>query len=72
MTTRQVMWIGSKPDKCDLCADTITDVFIDGKTVYGPWGILCPKCHKKFGMGLGLGRGQKYSREGQNWIKVER
>ena len=55
-------WFGSEPKNCDVCAKKITDTFIDGKTTYGPWGILCPECHDKNGMGLGTGKGQKYSR----------
>jgi hypothetical protein len=30
---------------CDLCHKPITIAFIDGKTIGGRWGILCPLCH---------------------------
>jgi hypothetical protein len=47
-------------------------VFIDGKTVMGPWGKLCMACHKKVGVGLGLGRGQKYEQQKDGkWKKTE-
>jgi hypothetical protein len=34
--------------------------FYDFKTTSGPWAIGCEKCFEKRGMGLGIGRGQKY------------
>ena len=53
-------WHGSIPTNCDLCGGKIENEFINGKTIYGPWGILCPRCHKAAGVGLGLGLGQRY------------
>jgi len=53
-------WRGSKPEKCDLCGKPLAQQFVAGKTVRGPWGIMCAVCHFRFGMGLGLGRGQRY------------
>lgn len=50
-------------DKCDICHGKIKDAdkwFVDGKTIYGPWGLMCSKCFEKVGTGLGYGRGQKY------------
>jgi hypothetical protein len=37
------------------------DVFVDGKLAGGPWAIMCVLCHLAFGVGLGTGKGQKYS-----------
>jgi len=31
----------------------------DGKTRMGPWGYMCEECFEKFGVGLGVGRGQR-------------
>lgn len=57
-------WLSSKPTKCDLCKGKFRDnTFIDGKTVYGPWAIMCTTCHSHSGHGLGTGRGQKYNLE---------
>lgn len=53
-------WLGTPPEKCDLCHKPLTQQFVDGATVYGPWGILCAVCHKRYGRGLGTGRGQRY------------
>jgi len=54
-------WMGTPPEKCDLCEKKLEEVFVDGKTKQGPWGILCSKCHAKYGCGLGEGLGQKYN-----------
>jgi len=58
-----VKWL-SNYDKCDICGCRIKGVvpyFVDGKTKYGPWGLLCPECHKQYGVGVGYGIGQKYN-----------
>ena len=31
----------------------------DGKTNFGCWANMCSKCFKIWGLGLGLGKGQK-------------
>lgn len=50
-------WQGTNPTNCDICACKITNVFIDGKTSFGPWAIMCMNCHSgKFGLGIA----QKY------------
>jgi len=54
-------WIGSTPTECDLCKNQLTTSFIDGGTTWGPWAIMCPRCHGQFGCGLGTGQGQEYS-----------
>lgn len=55
-------WSGSTPENCDLCKQEITTSFVDGKTVHGPWGILCSYCHRLYGVGLGTGKGRKYAK----------
>jgi len=45
---------------CDICHKPFGKHFIDGKTSYGPWGLMCESCHSKVGCGLGIGKGQKY------------
>jgi hypothetical protein len=65
-------WLSAPPKTCDLCGGPINNEFIDGQTVYGPWGNMCPKCHKVAGIGLGMGRGQHYRKNGVGeFIKVE-
>lgn len=60
MKTKIKKWLGSEPKTCDLCHKPFTKAFVDGKTSYGPWGLLCVARHKTWGVGLGLGKGQKY------------
>ena len=58
---RVAKWMGSVPKTCDLCKVPLTTSFIDGKTRFGPWAIMCPACHRDQALGLGVGRGQAYS-----------
>lgn len=53
-------WLGPVPDKCQICGTHLTEVFIDGKTRFGPWAIMCAACHRDQAYGLGTGLGQKY------------
>jgi hypothetical protein len=62
-------WSGSNPINCDICHQPFAEVFIDSRTVYGRWGLLCKTCHSKYGTGLGTGRGQKYDLK--TMIKIE-
>jgi hypothetical protein len=68
------VWMGSNPSRCDICGTEIKETFVDGKTKYGPWEILCLLCHRKHGIGFGVGRGQRYSFDLNKlkWIEVER
>jgi len=55
-------WL-SKFDKCDICGGDIKgheEFFVDGKTKFGPWALMCPDCFLEHGTGIGLGKGQKY------------
>jgi len=31
----------------------------DGRTVFGSWAYMCEECWRRFGVGLGLGEGQR-------------
>lgn len=63
MVTDQV-WLGDAPKKCDMCGTDIdyARAFVDGKTVFGPWAIMCPTCHRDNGGRLGDGFGQCYEK----------
>ena len=63
-------WLGPVPTHCDICCKQIDDVFIDGRTVYGPWANMCCECQSQIGVGLGTGKGQKYERDNESWVKV--
>jgi hypothetical protein len=50
--------------KCDFCRtselhNSITPAEYDAKTVMGPWANMCDKHFKLYGVGLGLGVGQR-------------
>lgn len=53
-------WFGAPPVNCEICHTKFKNTFIDGATVMGPWAMMCETCHVRVGMGLGIGRGQKY------------
>jgi hypothetical protein len=66
-------WTGAPPKKCETCQRLIVKSFVDGKTRNGYWAIMCPDCVPSFGVGLGLGKGQKYTKnKAGNWIKDEK
>ena len=46
---------------CDYCVEhgKDTPAHFDGKTVYGPWANMCTYHFREFGIGLGLGIGQR-------------
>ena len=50
-----------KLPNCDLCKESgITETAqYDAKTTFGSWASLCKIHFLRFGIGLGLGRGQK-------------
>jgi hypothetical protein len=64
-------WMGDKPKDCDICHKALGDSFVDGATTMGPWGIMCKNCFPVFGVGLGIGRGQRYEKQSDDrWLKV--
>ena len=51
------------PLSCDICDNQFDDgKMYDSNTGRG-WGNLCSKCFKMHGLGLGMGRGQEYTRQ---------
>lgn len=46
---------------CDFCQreDKEVKADCDGKTVFGPWANMCSEHYEAYGVGLGLGRGQR-------------
>ncbi len=50
-----VVEIGEKKI-CDFCNRTAS---YDAKTRFGYWAYMCGVCFKRYGIGLGLGRGQR-------------
>jgi hypothetical protein len=63
---------GRVPDRCQICNREIKGVFVDGSTNSGPWGLMDPACHKTYGMGFGIGKGQEYTKqENGQWLKTK-
>lgn len=48
---------------CDLCkafqGKNDVPAKYDGKTIQGPWGYMCERHFRSYGVGLGTGRGQR-------------
>lgn len=59
MDTRK-KWMGSKPETCELCKKPLKQSFVDGRTLFGYWALMCNLCHRNVGCGLGVGNGQRY------------
>jgi hypothetical protein len=63
-------WMGTVPEQDDF-GQPIIDTFVDGKTVYGQWAFMAPFSYGKYGVGLGLGKGQQYIKQPDSrWMKV--
>lgn len=53
---------GDQLPRCQIAAvhgGERPEAAVDGKTVDGPWAYMCDGCHRRFGVGLGTGRGQR-------------
>ena len=54
---------GNRLPPCDFCKQNSLIAYqaahYDGKTKMGPWAYMCKEHFKQYGIGLGLGRGQK-------------
>ena len=52
-----------KLPQCDFCKQNplvlYQEAHYDGKTRMGPWANMCREHFKRFGVGLGLGKGQE-------------
>jgi hypothetical protein len=69
----EVFWIGDPPDQCNICGSEITTTFVDGRTrAHGSWACMCLACHQGYGVGLGTGNGQVFTKQDDGqWLKVE-
>lgn len=65
-------WMGSIPEKCDICHSPLTQVFVDGRLRNSTqWAMMCPECFMDLGVALGTGFGQRYELNSHNeWVKT--
>jgi hypothetical protein len=64
---KETKWLGDYSPTCDFCKIEIindvrkksNDCLYDGKTVLGPWALMCEEHFQELGIGLGIGKGQK-------------
>lgn len=61
---------GPTPTTCEICDSPMGDQFVDGKTLSGPWALMCQACHLKDGVGLGMGKGQKYDAKSGAYLEA--
>ena len=56
-------WNGA-PVSCSFCKIKEPDCFVDGRVAMSTaWAIMCLECFKVHGVGLGVGKGQKYCKK---------
>lgn len=72
MAQEKSYWLTTVPSHDDF-RQPIRDVFIDGRSRMGPWGLFTPDSWRYYGTGrLGVGWGQRYVRQDDGrWLKVE-
>ncbi len=60
---------------CDICRNGPLAVYYDARTKMGCWATLCEECFSHLGVGLGIGKGQKYEKTGNGseyvYVQVE-
>lgn len=67
---KKVYWHSNVPMLDDFGA-IIGKEFIDGKTNNGRWAIMSERSYRQFGIGLGLGKGQRYEKQVDGrWLKT--
>lgn len=69
MAEKKIKWLGST--KCDICHAECKHILYDGRTVYGPWAVMCVDCFVLAGRGTGTGFGQRYEKNDKGeFVKV--
>jgi hypothetical protein len=80
---RASYWTGPVPKRCELIGFVLntakhddileTGEFVDGRIHDGDprWANMCMRCYKRYGLGLGTGMGQRYTRQADGrWLKT--
>lgn len=73
MVGQKTPWAGEIPDRCDVCNRPFSEcinpnnseshgkTFIDGRMITGQWANMGENCFAVVGVGLGVGKGQRYN-----------
>lgn len=65
-------WVGETA--CQICGKEISSILVDGRIHSGQWAVMCFSCFQRAGVGLGVGKGQKYKldKEKKEFLKEEK
>ena len=65
------VYYAGAPETCDVCNKPLDKMMYDCLTRFGGWANLCQSCFNRYGLGLGTGKGQRYSQqEDGRWLKT--
>ena len=65
-------YIGAPPTHCDTCHTNITDEFYDARLPrLGGWANVCHTCFIQYGCSLGVGYGQHYVLDGDQFVRQD-
>ena len=56
---------------CDICTRKLDTYYIDGRLQQGGWATLCHTCHRYYGAGFGMGKGQLFKWIKNTWQKTK-
>jgi hypothetical protein len=67
-------WHGD-PGECNICQIPFQNAFSDVRTSSGQWGNICDECLPVMVFDpkncYGTGKGQRYERQGNDWVKTK-
>ena len=59
------------PEHCDVCTKPFGKMMYDAAMMNGRWANMCQTCFNRHARGLGVGKGQRYSKqEDGRWLKT--
>lgn len=62
-------WLGET--MCEICRKEIKTILVDGRIHSGQWAVMCFLCYRDYGVGPGVGKGQKYRWEEEKKLFVK-
>jgi hypothetical protein len=67
-TNRVLWWGGQVPSRCDRCGAALSAVFVDCKTVQGPWGCFCVWCAGDVALSVDPSLCRVFQRVDDGWV----